>query len=100
VATGGGQLADGGVSPSISADGRYVAFASDGLFVRDRTTGVTERVDVSSSEQPANFYGYGPSVSDDGRWVALQSSASNIVNDPTEAVFASGAAIYLRDRVA
>jgi Tol biopolymer transport system component len=100
VGSGGTQLADGGVSPSISADGRYVAFASDALYVHDRETGVTERIDVSSSEQPANFFGYGPSVSDDGRWVAFQSSASNLVPDASEAIFASGAAIYLRDRTA
>jgi Tol biopolymer transport system component len=98
VETGGGQMESGGISPNISADGRYVAFSSDGLFVHDRVTGVTERVDVSSSGQPANFYGYGPSVSDDGRWVAFQSSASNLVTDPTEAIYAAGSAIYLRDR--
>jgi Tol biopolymer transport system component len=99
VATGGGELPDGGVSPSISADGRYVAFAAGGLFVHDRSTGTTERVDVSSSGAPANFYGYGPSISDDGRWVAFQSSATNLVTDPSNAVLASGASIYLRDRV-
>jgi Tol biopolymer transport system component len=98
VATGGTEMANGGVSPNISADGRFVAFASDGLFVRDRVTGVTERVDVSSSGEPANFYSYGPSVSDDGRFVAFQSSANNLDPDPSENIYASGAAIYLRDR--
>ncbi|MCU1588808.1 MAG: domain protein beta Propeller [Frankiales bacterium] len=98
VESDGAQKEMGGISPDVSADGRFVTFSSDGLFVHDRATGRTEQVDVSSTGEPANFYGYGPTVSDDGRWVAFQSSASNLVTDPSEAVFAAGAAIYLRDR--
>ena len=64
-------------SPSISADGRFVAFLSQatnlvpgrtsrrfGVFLRDRETGVTERV--------ASHFGR-PSLSADGRFVAFSS---------------------------
>ena len=101
VATGNVQL-DDCQSPQLSPDGRFLAFARAGLalYVRDRMTGITERVDVSTSGQPANFTSYGPSISDDGRFVAFQSSASNLgVFAEDESIFASGAAIYLRDRL-
>src|SRR4051794_17369920 len=61
---------------SLSADGRFVAFTSDagnlvpgdtsgffGLFVRDRQTGTTERVSVSSSGAQGNGTSSGPSLS-------------------------------------
>jgi len=63
-------------SSSISADGRIVAFqswASDlvpgdtngtaDVFVRDRFTGTTTRVSVSTSGEQANSYSLAPSVS-------------------------------------
>ncbi len=79
-------------SPSISADGRYVAFWSNAanlvpsdnngyadVFVRDRQTGQTELVSVSSSGIEANGDCFLPSISADGRYVAFESSASNLV---------------------
>lgn len=92
--------------PSISADGRYVAFVSSAenlvpddtnggldslssgydIFVRDRTTGTTERVSVSSNGREADgdsgFLGRmgGPSISADGRYVAFASDATNLVS--------------------
>jgi Tol biopolymer transport system component len=79
-------------SRSVSADGRYIAFwsyASDlvpddsngqaDIFVRDRQTGVTERVSVNSNGTEANGYSLSPSLSGDGRYVAFWSSASNLV---------------------
>src|SRR5919204_6943340 len=84
--------------PAVSADGRYVAFVSlsDNLvpgdtngtadvFVRDRLTGTTERVSVSSTGAQANrdsglLNGMGgPSISADGRYVAFDSQATNLV---------------------
>ena len=77
----------GSASPAISADGRYVAFASlasnlvagdtgdsNGIydvFLRDRQTGATSRVNVSSSGTQANrdTY-YGAAISADGRYIA------------------------------
>ncbi len=78
-------------SPSISADGRYVAFASravdlvagddnnsEDVFVRDRAAGTTIRVSVSSDGTPGNDDSYRPVISPDGRFVAFQSDATNL----------------------
>ena len=80
------------VRPSISGDGRYVAFASDStnlvagdtngaydIFVHDRQTGSTERVSVDSSGVEANSSSLDPDVSSDGRYVAFWGSATNLV---------------------
>ncbi len=97
-------------SVSLSADGRYVAFASDAsnlvtgdtngqtdVFVHDRTFGTTERVNVSSAGAQSNFYsGVNVHISGDGRFVVFDSSAANLdPNDPT--FFAD---VYVRDRAA
>jgi Tol biopolymer transport system component len=79
-------------SPSISADGRYVAFASyatdivpgDGngrpdVFVRDLVGGVSVRVSVDTGGGDPNAESWGPSVSADGRMVAFWSFASDLV---------------------
>jgi Tol biopolymer transport system component len=94
-------------SPSISADGRYVAFCSfaDNLipsdvngfpdvFVRDRQAGTTERVSVD----PNGMYGNGqsefPSISADGRFVSFSSAASNLVVADTNGLVD----VFVRDR--
>ncbi len=82
--------------PSISGDGRYVAFASSAsnlatgdtngqmdIFVYDRQTKVTERVSVSSANVEANGASSDGAISPDGRYVAFQSSASNLVAGDT-----------------
>jgi Tol biopolymer transport system component len=82
-------------TPAISADGRFIAFASGAsdlvpgdtngggdIFVRDRQTGKTELVSVGSGGEPANqpyVYGAGPAISADGRFVAFMSDATNLV---------------------
>jgi Tol biopolymer transport system component len=83
---------DESLYPSISGDGRYVAFwsraanlvAGDGngeadVFVHDRQTGTTDRVSVSSLGAEGDYGSYYPSISDDGRYVAFHSSANNLV---------------------
>jgi Tol biopolymer transport system component len=88
--------------PSISADGRFVAFHSLGsnlvagdtngffdVFLHDQETGVTSRVSVNSSGlQGDTDGGNNPSISADGRFVAFESSATNLVagdtNDTTD----------------
>ena len=87
--------------PSISADGRYVAFDSDAtnlvpgdtngsgdVFVHDRQTGVTERVSVDSAGTQGNGESGVESVpiSADGRYVAFYSYASNLVPGDTNGV--------------
>jgi Tol biopolymer transport system component len=77
--------------PSLSYDGRFVAFASDAsnlvevddnhatdVFVRDRLFGVTLRI-----SQGENGPSQHPSISADGRFVAFQSTDDNLVNPPT-----------------
>ena len=83
-------------SPSISADGRYVAFESfainlvavDGngtadVFVHDLQTGTTTRVSVASGGVEGNGGSNSPSISADGRYVAFGSDANNLVGADT-----------------
>src|SRR6185369_17256621 len=75
-------------SPTISADGRCVAFASGAtnlvpgdvngfqdVFVRDRIAGMTALVSVATSGAPADGDCLSPSLSADGRFVAFKSTA-------------------------
>ncbi len=75
--------------PSLSDDGRYVAFWSyagnlaDGVsngsvYVRDRLLGTTTHVCVSSNGVVANSSCMGPVMSGNGRYVAFFSGASNL----------------------
>ena len=77
--------------PSISADGRIVAFPSaatnlvpgdrngfQDVFLRDRATGTTERVSVGRKGD-ANGASLASLVSADGKVVAYSSDASNLV---------------------
>lgn len=94
--------------PSISADGRYVAFAAYAsnlvsgdtgpfdIFVRDRVAGTTELISVSSSGEHGNRDCLGPSISADGRYVTFASSSTNLVPGDTNGVFD----IFVRDRIA
>jgi hypothetical protein len=98
VATGGAQANSGSSSdcPSLSADGRYVAFHSSAsnlvagdtnlnadVFVHDRLTGETTRVSVASDGTQANWSSSLGSLSADGRYVAFVSGATNLIADDT-----------------
>jgi len=85
------QANGGSYQPSISADGRYVAFYSDSnnlvaddtnsrydVFVRDLTDGTTTRVSVNALGVEGNFASLLPSISADGQRVAFQSAATNL----------------------
>ena len=97
--------------PVISANGRYVAFASlagnlvgndtNGtidVFVRDLQTGALVLASVSPSGAPANFGADEPTISADGRHVAYSPGASGGVrvrdrqDGPTVVVTAPGGA--------
>jgi Tol biopolymer transport system component len=96
--------------PSISADGRFVAFASmsdfvpenpfgdlDGyqVFVRDMDHGITECVSLAiPPPETGNDISWDPVISADGRFVAFWSFADNLVPDDTNAV----ADVFVRDR--
>ncbi len=72
-------------SPSISADGNFVVFASEAtnlvpgprnggdVYLLDRTTGLIARVTAGNDASGD------PEISADGRWVTFSSSASNLV---------------------
>ena len=81
------QATDLSANPSLSAQGRHVAFASlapnlvagdtngvRDVFIRDRQTNVTERASVSATGGQANGVSTLPAVSADGRQVAFESS--------------------------
>jgi uncharacterized repeat protein (TIGR01451 family) len=83
---------NGSSSPAISADGRYVAFESEAtnlvagdangyqdIFIHDRETGKTSRVNVASDGTEADWNSFFPAISADGRYVAFVSSAGNLV---------------------
>ena len=86
-------------APTISADGRFVAFCSgatnlvDGdnagfedVFVRDTHGGTITRISVAANGDEGNGQSCNPSISADGRYVAYASTASNLVaNDGTTA---------------
>jgi Tol biopolymer transport system component len=92
VATGGGQGNAQSEYPSISSDGRYVAFTSQAsnlvasdtngafdIFVRDRQSGTTVLVSLGIGGANGNSDSYIPEISADGRYVAFSSLASNLV---------------------
>ncbi len=85
--------------PKISADGRYIVFASlspnlvdddtnalEDIFLHELSTGETTRVSVASDGTQANDRSYYPSISADGRYIAYQSDASNLVVADTNGV--------------
>jgi Tol biopolymer transport system component len=86
VSSAGLQSNNGAWHPSISADGRYVAFWSgannlvagdtnfyEDVFVHDRKTKTTTRVSVDSDGKQGRLDSSVPSISRDGRYVAFRS---------------------------
>lgn len=92
----GGQLTEDSENPTISADGRYVAFATrsanvvagdtndaQDVFVRDRLRGRTIRVNVSTAGTQANDDSAYPRLSGTARSVVFGSQATNLVPGDT-----------------
>lgn len=102
----------GSSTPSFSSDGRFVVFYSNAsnlvagdtnntadVFVRDRVSGTTERVNVNSAGEQATGGGSlsaKSAISDDGRYVVFRSAATNLVTGDTNGLWD----VFLRDRVA
>jgi len=108
VSSSGAQAASHSYAPSISANGRYVAFesstndlvpgdtnASSDVFVRDTLSGVTKRVSLTSSGAQASSHSYAASISADGRYVAFDSDATNLVSGDTN----GQRDVFVHDRV-
>lgn len=87
---GGNEASD---DPTISDDGRFVAFSSIAsnlvpgdtngsrdVFVHDRQTGVTRRVSVSSLGQQADNGAWWPRISPDGGYVVFGSDSNNLLD--------------------
>lgn len=82
------------LSPSVSADGRYIAFRSDAdnlsgadedgadIFVRDRARGTTalisRRSQTAGGQAATNGSSFFPSISSNGRYIAFYSTADNL----------------------
>jgi Tol biopolymer transport system component len=94
--------------PSISADGRYVAFMYRGedlvagdtkgftdIFVRDRVAKETTRVSVKSDGTEGNGDSVSPAISAAGRYVAFISLSSNLVAGDTN----DSSDVFVHDRV-
>jgi Tol biopolymer transport system component len=87
VSTGGGEANGDSIYPSISDDGRYVAFASAAtnlvsndsngavgdIFVRDRKTKTTVIASITNGKLPSDNDSVFPAISGDGRYVAFAS---------------------------
>ncbi len=100
-----GQAASGVSSePAVSADGRYVAFASDSndlvagsdsaaadIYVRDVRGATTVRIQGAALPNGASSQ---PAISNDGRYVVFTSLASNLVSGDTNNV----SDVFLYDR--
>jgi Tol biopolymer transport system component len=107
VSTSGAEADGESDSPSISADGRFVAFESAAgnlvagdtnqsfdVFVRDTQLHQTELVSISTSGAQTGIYSFGPSVSADGRFVAFSSVGDLLDGGDTN----GGVDVYVRDR--
>jgi hypothetical protein len=92
VTVDGGPTNASNFAPSVSEDGRYVAFASDAttivagdtngqtdVFVRDMQFQTNRLVSLSTTMGGADFASYDPSISADGRYVAFMSDATNLI---------------------
>ena len=99
----------GSFAPSISEDGRFVAFTSTAtnlagddcdngfnqIYVHDRTTGTTHCVSVNSNGREANQDSDASSISADGQWIAFDSAATNLSGNKCDNGFRH---VYVRDR--
>jgi Tol biopolymer transport system component len=92
-----GMMGDGpSVAPTISGDGRFVAFESDAdslvrgdgngtgdVFVRDLAAEVTRKLSVAGNEQQTESPSFGAAISEDGTSVAFESFSARLVPDDT-----------------
>lgn len=99
---------DGALGAAMSADGRFVAFASAAalvagdsngfadIYVRDRQAGTIGRVSLGAAGVQSNANSFDPSISADGRFVVFSSIASNLVANDTNGM----SDVFVHDRQA
>jgi hypothetical protein len=98
-------------APRMSADGRFVAFASaaDNLvegdtnqtldvFLHDGLSGSIERISVFGADIQANALAWRPALDGVGRYVAFESTATNMAATQLGLRSSGLSNIYLRDR--
>jgi Tol biopolymer transport system component len=92
--------------PSLSADGRFLAFATQAsnlvdddlnnaadIYVYDRDLDVSVRITTGPTGTGANGASMQPAISNDGRWLAFRSEADDLV----EGDFNHTADVFLHD---
>jgi len=90
---------------SLSADGRYIAFQSDGttlvsddtngstdIFVHDRVLQTTERVSLSNTGEEGNNHNNYPALAKDGNYIVFKSYSTNFDN------IKQGVNLFIKDR--
>lgn len=97
---------------AVSGDGRFVVFVAGGagfvpvaavdweVWLRDRQTGVTELISVTTAGAPSMTNNLQCDVSDDGRFVVFNSYSSALVDPPVGVGQPLRYRIFVRDRVA
>ncbi len=94
-AAGGPEESAAGPRVSLSANGRFVAYATEtDVFVFDRQGGGAEHVSVGPGGVPGDRASSAPALSADGRFVAFQSDATNLVPADTN----QRTDVFVRDR--
>jgi hypothetical protein len=96
--------------PTISADGRYIAFVSGAtnilsvpvpgyahIYLVERESGAIERIDVNDAGETADSFSSYPALDSTGRWVAFSSAATNLAPSVSVGIVRE---LYVRDRVA
>jgi Tol biopolymer transport system component len=95
-------------APAVSANGRWVVFASDAdlaktgetnrwhdIFLRDLENNTTELISVNAKgNSGGNGHSFAPSISADGRYVVFQSRSSDLVSGDDNQC----SDVFLRDR--
>lgn len=95
-AIGGESADDYSGEPSISADGRYVAFSSSAtnlvpgdtngesdIFLYDRELSLMRRISLATDGGQSDGDSQGPTLSHDGRYVGFYSNAANLIPGDT-----------------